>query len=114
MDEAVWRMSVSFNEKAEAAALAERVEVAGKLGDDATVSFSGGKRLFVYAPTSEALRRGAATLRAAAEAVGVVPAQVTAGQWLPDETRWSDESRRPDDRTAGVITGILGEFFDRV
>ena len=106
-------MIVDFDDKASAAALAERVEFAGKLGSDASVSFSGGKQLFFYGPTAAALRRGAATLRSEADALGVTPANVRVGEWMPDESRWSDEAPRQGERTAGVVTGIVGELFDR-
>jgi len=32
---------------------------------------------------------------------------------MPDESRWSDEAPRQGERTAGVVTGIVGELFDR-
>jgi hypothetical protein len=113
--DSAWRMVVTFDEAGDAESLAAHVEGRREISDvGGSMSFrSDGKSnsVYFYAPSREAIQQVAGVVRSVASRLGLAPTRVSGAEWLPEESRWSDEPGRAASGAGDAIAELVLGYF---
>jgi hypothetical protein len=116
MDQAPWRLRVSFGSQHDVEALAQRLRTSPAVVENGASVTTTTRDVFAYAATLEAVESVKRAAWQAIEALGVKPTLIRIDEWLPADSCWSGEPplskpQSSDGVVSGLIDGLLNNAW---